>query len=134
MVRTRIQIKLLAVGSSLLVLTACQTVPEDALEPVSAPPSVEEVAVSKTLLKQSRALRNQGHYREAAAVTERALRIQPSNAAFWLELAMIRYAQNDYGQAEALARKALTLSNQNQQVVQSANDLISKVSLVKQPL
>lgn len=131
MVRTRVQIKHLVVGMGLLILTACQIVPEDTLEPVVVPPSAEEVEVSKALLKRSRSLRKQGHYREAAAVTERALRIQPSNAAMWLELAMIRYSQNDYGQAEALARKALTLSNQNQQVAQSANNLLKQVSLLK---
>jgi tetratricopeptide (TPR) repeat protein len=79
-----------------------------------APSRTEPAAVpnraSTSLLEQSRSNRTAGRYPQAAAAVERALDIEPNNPELWLELGEIRLAQGDAAQAEAMARKALTLS------------------------
>lgn len=47
----------------------------------------------------------------AAAALERALRIEPSNAGIWHDLAQIRLQQRQYEQAESLAAKSNTLAS-----------------------
>ncbi len=49
----------------------------------------------------------QGELARAAALIERALRIEPRNARLWARLAQIRFEQQRYQQAEALARKSI---------------------------
>jgi hypothetical protein len=47
-----------------------------------------------------------GELEKAAAAYERALRIDPHNAGIWHDLAVIRFQQRHYQQAEALAAKS----------------------------
>jgi Flp pilus assembly protein TadD len=63
------------------------------------------------LLQQSRAQRAAGNNTQAAASIERALRIDPNNAALWLELGEIHLAAGNRTQAASMARKALTLTS-----------------------
>ncbi len=49
----------------------------------------------------------------AGAALERALRIEPSNAGIWHDLAQIRLQQRDYEQAASLAAKSNTLARDN---------------------
>lgn len=72
------------------------------------------------LLAQSRAQRADGDLRAAGASLERALRIEPNNAALWLELAGLRFDEGDYRQAEALARKAASLAGNDQRTLDAA--------------
>jgi cytochrome c-type biogenesis protein CcmH/NrfG len=62
------------------------------------------------LLQQSRQQQQYGDYGQAAATLERAIRIDPTEPAVWLELARVRYAENNWPQAEQLARKAFALA------------------------
>jgi Tfp pilus assembly protein PilF len=55
--------------------------------------------------------RRAGDYRRAEATLERALRVDPSSPAVWLELARVRLAQGDFAQAEQLALKAESLAD-----------------------
>lgn len=71
-----------------------------------APPA----GAGAVLLRQSRDQRDAGDFSSAAASIERALRIEPNNAALWVELGEIRLAEGDPAQAEMMARKALTLA------------------------
>lgn len=50
---------------------------------------------------------------KAGAALERALRIEPSNAGIWHDLAQIRLQQRDYEQAASLAAKSNTLAGDN---------------------
>jgi hypothetical protein len=52
-----------------------------------------------------------GEFERAAAAYERALRIDPRNAGLWHDLAVIRYQQRRYQQAESLASKANGLAS-----------------------
>ena len=78
-----------------------------------APPSRPQSdarAASEALLEQSRSQRAAGANAQAAASIERALRIDPNNAALWVELGEIHLAAGDRSQAASMARKALTLT------------------------
>jgi tetratricopeptide (TPR) repeat protein len=81
-----------------------------AAEAPSARPQSDSARASQSLLRQSRAEREVGDYATATATIERALRIDPSNPALWLELGEIHLAAGNRAQAEAMARKALTLA------------------------
>ena len=51
-------------------------------------------------------LKKQGEPAKAAAVLERAIRIQPRNPTLWHQLADVRYSQQKYAQAESLALRS----------------------------
>lgn len=126
----RISILVLAAG-----LAACSVVPR-----VGAPVSEEPVAeapgggtttptptASATLLAQSRSARSAGDYVAAGAAIERALRIEPNNAALWLEYGELRLAEGDFEQAETLARKSASLAGENRVARDAAAQLIADV-------
>lgn len=73
-------------------------------------PQSDARAASDTLLEQSRAERAAGNNTQAGASIERALRIDPNNAALWVELGEINLAAGNRSQAASMARKALTLT------------------------
>ena len=63
---------------------------------------------SKALVAQAQSQQASGDYATAASSLERALRIEPNNPLLWLELSKLRQAENNYVQAESMARKALS--------------------------
>jgi Flp pilus assembly protein TadD len=73
-------------------------------------PQSDAGGASQSLLSQSRAQRAAGNYAGAAATVERALRIDPNNPALWIELGELELQTGNASQAEAMARKALTLT------------------------
>ncbi len=64
------------------------------------------------LRDKARIKADQGQLNQAAALLERALRIQPRDAWVWNQLADIRLRQQRYPQAESLARKSNSLAGQ----------------------
>ncbi len=64
------------------------------------------------LREKARLQTDQGKLNQAAALLERALRIQPRDALLWNQLADIRLRQKRYPQAESLARKSISLAGQ----------------------
>jgi hypothetical protein len=123
----------------LVVLVAgCATTPEPSTPPGPAPapapeaqqlpapppervppPRAETTAVAG-LMDSARADTAAGRLPNAAATHERALRIEPRNARLWHELALVRFRQRDYGQAESLAARSNTLAG-NDSELRSAN-------------
>jgi len=83
-----------------------------------------EAPASLALLAQSRSERAAGSYAAAASSIERALRIDPNNAALWVELGEIKLADDDPEQAQMMARKALTLAGGNPGIAARAERLI----------
>lgn len=67
-------------------------------------------AASATLLAQSRSERSAGDHAAAVATLERALRIDPNNAALWIEVGEVELERGNAAQAASMARKALTLT------------------------
>src|SRR5690606_24407124 len=87
------------------------------------PPQARPASVA--LLEQSRNQRAAGSYSAAASSIERALRIDPNNAALWLELGEIKLADDDPLQAEQMARKAQTLAGGDRALAARAERLLA---------
>jgi Tfp pilus assembly protein PilF len=118
-----------------LLLAGCaaqQPAPvESPTSPPATPPGTtsqkpENVAIAG-LMDSARKDASSGKLGSAAASLERALRIEPRNPRLWHELAVIRYRQADYGQAESLAARSNTyagtdadLRAANQKVIKDA--------------
>lgn len=79
------------------------------------PRTAEEISGSAvtSLIKQARQLQDAGKNDQAAAVLERALRIEPRNYFTWAMLANVNLAQGNYDQAESLAERSNSLSRGN---------------------
>jgi len=58
------------------------------------------------LVERARLQADTGELGQAAATLERALRVEPQNAALWLELAQIKLHQGNPAQAEQMALRA----------------------------
>ncbi|MCI0506575.1 MAG: tetratricopeptide repeat protein [Gammaproteobacteria bacterium] len=102
------------------------------MEPLSKPPtySNETTSSSRTvlaLLDQATKMEEAGNPEKAAATLERALRIEPRNARLWHRLAVIRYQQGQYTQAESLAAKSSTLAQDDWELKRKNAELIERV-------
>ena len=62
------------------------------------------------LLESAREAEKVRQYARAAAVLERALKVEPRNPWLWHRLAAIRYRQGRHPEAEALSRRSMSLS------------------------
>jgi len=65
---------------------------------------------SQALVTQAQAQRKRGDLPGATVSLERALRIEPRNPLLWIEMGRLRMDQRNYLQAEAMARKALSMA------------------------
>ncbi len=110
-----------------LVLTGCaggltDSGPDAASEEMGATQDAGR-AVS-TLLAKVEIQENQAHWERAAALLERALRIEPRNAQLWHRLAKVRLQQGRYAMAESLAQKSNTLAKDNEALKRRNAELI----------
>ena len=62
------------------------------------------------LLESAREAEKARQYGRAAAALERALKVEPRNPRLWHRLATVRYRQGRHREAEALARRSMSLS------------------------
>jgi len=76
------------------------------------------------LLAQASTQETQAQWERAAALLERALRIEPRNARLWYRLARVRWQQGRFGMAENLARKSLALIRDDEELKQQNAQLI----------
>jgi Flp pilus assembly protein TadD len=83
-------------------------------------------AAGEALLIQGANERRSGDYGAASATLERALRIEPSAPALWLELARVRLLEGNYAQAEQLARKAGSLAPAGSTLEQDSRGVIEQ--------
>jgi len=79
------------------------------------------------LLDQASKQENMGRPERAAAALERALRIEPKNARLWHRLAVIRFEQGQYVQAESLAAKSSALAAGDWHLKQKNSEIIQQV-------
>jgi len=88
------------------------TVPTPTPLPKERPkaPAATLSPASKALVSQAQAQRRKGDLPGATVTLERALRIEPSNPLLWIEMGRLRMDQRNYAQAEAMGRKALSMS------------------------
>ena len=62
------------------------------------------------LLESAREAQEVRQYGRAAAALERALKVEPRNPWIWHHLAIVRHRQDRFPEAEALARRSMSLS------------------------
>ena len=91
-----------------VILAGCATgpAPVETSEPAAQTTSTAVLS----LLDQAQRARGRGDLEAASAHIERALRIDRRSPALHVELALIRFAGGEFGQAEALALKAASLA------------------------
>lgn len=106
-------------GLGVLFLASCSTVPKtdapvidiidrsESSSGVSTTPApVSNPIVVAGLQQDAIELNNSGESAKAAAILERAIRIQPRNPTLWHQLAEVRFTQKKYRQAESLALRS----------------------------
>ena len=93
------------------------------LPETGGPPPASPTAA---LLEQSRRQSADGEFDQAVASVERALRIEPGNPWLWLELARIHRAAGNERQADAHARKALSLAGTDRAAEQAARRFLGE--------
>ena len=84
----------------LALASGCVSTPTSAPSAISANPAV------LSLVERARGNAYSGHYLEAQANLERALRIEPTNAGLWYQLAQTLMQQGEFNRAENLALRA----------------------------
>lgn len=77
-----------------------------------------------TLLARAESHEQQEQWEQAAALLERALRIEPRNARLWHRLAKIRLQQGRYAMAESLAQKSNALARDDAELRRHNHELI----------
>ena len=86
------------------------------------------------LMDKASAYQATGQADKAMATLERALRIEPRNAMPWHQLATVRFQQQQYQQAFALARKSNVLAGNNRNLKNANWELIATCySRLQQP-
>ncbi len=89
-------------------------------------PSPSQNTAVVALLDQAQVQSSAGQLDQASASLERALRIEPRNAALWQELALVRLDQGLYRQAENLASKSNALARDNRRLRKKNWHIIGK--------
>lgn len=98
------------------------------IEVPAPPPVIEaepEIPAVIALRGQAQSSLNDGEPAMAAASIERALRIQAKNPVLWLDLAEIRFAQQEFAQAENTAKKALAYAGDKRDINKKAWTVIA---------
>jgi Flp pilus assembly protein TadD len=99
--------------------------PSAATEEAAAMGQTQDAGRAVTiLLAQASTQETQAQWERAAALLERALRIEPRNARLWYRLARVRWQQGRFGMAENLARKSLALIRDDEELKQQNAQLI----------
>lgn len=101
-----------------------QTPPKPVIREDAPLPPLSPAA--QTLLRQVELQRAQGQMDSAAATAERALRLAPAHPEPWLSLAGVRLAQQRPDQAEAMARRALSLGGKTRVIRHRAWAMIAE--------
>ena len=78
------------------------------------------------LLQQSQAAIEDNDYRTAESILNRALRIEPSNAWLWHNMAIIKFYQEDYQQAIQQALKSNNLEKNDKRLSRSNAQIIKQ--------
>lgn len=79
----------------------------------------------KTLLDDARKAASEGNLDKAASSLNRAVQLEPRNAAMWYDLSQIRLHQKRYAEAEQLAQKAISFSGNNQTITKQSWNIIA---------
>lgn len=107
---------------SLCYLASCsQIATKETEQPVSQIPAVT------SLYEQGLQHKQAGELAAAQASFERAVRIEPGNAALWYELAQLAFEQQHYDDAKELALRASTYVANDAALERKINKLLRRV-------
>ena len=79
---------------------------------------------TRNIMAQASQLQNKGQLEAAAQILERGLRMAPKDASLWSHLAAIRLQQQQYAQAQTIARKSNNLAGTDSAIIQKNNTII----------
>lgn len=82
-------------------------------------------------LSQARDQERAGHPERAAAIIERALRVDPQNAQLWYRLALLRMQQKKYALAASLAAKSNALARNDSRLQSKNTTLIQQTKILR---
>jgi len=99
---------------ALLLLSSCATGPRESKEQAVTDTATGTGRAVSSLLAKSTVQIEAKEWEKAAALLERALRIEPRNAKLWQRLAEVRLSQGQFAQAESLAVKSNALAPKEQ--------------------
>lgn len=105
------------------IQTPAPSIPVPRERPKAAPATLSPA--SRALVTQAQTQRKKGDLPGAAGSLDRALRIEPNNPLLWIELGRLRMDQRNFPQAEAMGRKALSMSVGDNQTQSAAWQLIA---------
>lgn len=105
---------------------AVQNYPTTAVQKKSPPASRQAVL---DLLKKSKTAMDEYRYDEAENLLKRAIRIEPSNAWLWHNMAVLKFYQEDYQQAIQQALKSNNLEKNNPQLSANNNKIIKQSTI-----
>ena len=91
---------------------------------IVTPAPAAPASAASTLLASVDAAIAEGDLERAAALSERALRINPRDALFWYRLASVRAQQGRASEAEGFARRALSYSSGDPALTGQINALL----------
>jgi len=94
------------IAALMLTLAACSMAPQKKAGTEAAPASL----AVRELVGKAESASAAGRHDQASAYLERAIHIAPRNAVLWQNLAVVRYRQRRFEQAESLAMKSNALS------------------------
>ena len=124
----------ISVGDEGVSIDPFYRVPEGQEQNVSPAPQISSKPTSGTvlaLLSQAKTEERAGNSERAAAVLERALRIEPRNAQLWYRLALLRLQQGKLSMARSLAAKSTALAP-NDRLLKSQNQtIINQVDMLQ---
>jgi tetratricopeptide (TPR) repeat protein len=103
---------------------APQTIPVPKERPKR--PAATLSPASRALVSQAEAQRKKGDLPGASVTLDRALRIEPHNPLLWIEMGRLRMDQRNFSQAEAMGRKALSMSVGDDTTQSAAWELIAQ--------
>ena len=101
---------------------------------VQSAPHISSKPTSGTvlaLLSQAKEQEKAGNPEKAAAVLERALRIEPNNAQLWYRLALLRLQQGQLDLARSLAAKSSALAQGDEDLQVKNRTIMEQVDLLQ---
>ena len=103
-------------------------------QPTTSSSHISSESTSQTvlaLLNQAKLQEQTGNSERAAAVIERALRIEPNNAQLWHRLALLRLQQGKLALAESFAAKSSALARDDERLRRENNTIIEQARILQ---
>ncbi len=109
-----------------IFLTACASSPQPVTPMMDISSEQDTRRATSSLLAKVEIQEGAQNWERAAALLERALRIEPRDAQLWHRLAQIRLQQGQYHLAASLAQKSNALAGDNVQLKEKNTRLVKQ--------